>query len=262
MNTICFVSEHLRTFDVRWHVHKTWELVYCTGGQGAFHFKDGSRIDYGAGQMVAIPPEVIHCNVSEEGFTNIHIHIQSPSFAQQNAFCIVDEDDSLLGAFTQARKYYMSDKNRRELVIHALGELIASYIVVRSSNNEYSKPVERLRSSIMENYPSASYDLEAAIKEIPFHYDYIRRMFKKEIGMSPLEYLTNLRMRNAELLLNIKTENGYTIGEIGELCGFSNALYFSRVFKKYFHCLPSEFCRNRKTVQEESTIAVAEENNE
>ncbi len=252
MNTICFVGEHPRTFDVRWHVHKAWELVYCTGGQGAFHFKDGSRIDYAAGYMVAIPPEVVHCNVSEEGFTNIHINIQSPSFAQQNAFCIIDEDDSLLGAFTQARKYYMSDKNRHELVTHALGELIASYIIVRSSNSEYSKPVEQLRSSIMENYHSVSYDLEEAIRALPFHYDYVRRLFKKEIGMSPLEYLTSLRMRNAEYLLNIRIENGYTIGEIAQMCGFGNALYFSRVFKKHFDCSPSDFCRSRNAAQKES----------
>jgi len=249
MNTICFVGEHPKTFDVRWHSHKTWELVYCTGGQGAFRFRDGSMLPYTAGQMIAIPPEIVHCNTSETGFTNIYIDLKAPSFPQQGVFCVCDEDDMLLGAFTQARKYYISDRNRRELVMRALGELIASYIVVCSSNSEYSKPVAHLRSSILENYHSAAYDLEAAIRALPFHYDYIRRMFKKEVGMSPLEYLTSLRMKNAECLLSIREENGYTIGDIAQMCGFENALYFSRVFKKRYACSPSSYCRNCREPQ-------------
>ena len=32
MNTILFVGEHPDTFDVQWHSHDQWELVYCTGG--------------------------------------------------------------------------------------------------------------------------------------------------------------------------------------------------------------------------------------
>lgn len=38
MNTILFVGEHPKTFDVRWHTHEHWELIYCTSGQGAFRF--------------------------------------------------------------------------------------------------------------------------------------------------------------------------------------------------------------------------------
>lgn len=258
MNTICFVGEHPKTFDVRWHNHKTWELVYCTSGEGAFCFKDGSRICYAAGQMVAIPPEVIHSNASEEGFTNIHINIASPSFTQQAAFCICDEDDGLLTAFTQARKYYASDKKQRDMVMHALGELISSYIVVNSCNNEYSKPVAQLRNSILDHYQSAAYDLEAAIRELPFHYDYVRRLFKKETGMSPLEYLTSLRMKNAEYLLGIRDENGYTIGDVAQMCGFGNALYFSRVFKKYFDCSPTDFCENRREMGLEGILQIQE----
>ena len=42
MNTILFVGEHPKTYDVRWHTHEHWELVYCTGGKGAFRFESGN----------------------------------------------------------------------------------------------------------------------------------------------------------------------------------------------------------------------------
>jgi len=37
-----------------------------------------------------------------------------------------------------------------------------------------------------------------------------------------------------------------SISEIAELCGYDDALYFSRVFKKSFGCSPSAFAKNRQ----------------
>lgn len=56
MNDILFVGEHSRTFEVQWHSHEHWELVYCTGGVGVFQLESGAQIDYKAGEVVAIPP--------------------------------------------------------------------------------------------------------------------------------------------------------------------------------------------------------------
>jgi AraC-like DNA-binding protein len=33
----------------------------------------------------------------------------------------------------------------------------------------------------------------------------------------------------------------YTVSQIAEACGYSDPLYFSRVFKKYFGVAPSEY---------------------
>ena len=107
-------------------------------------------------------------------------------------------------------------------------------------------PVEQIRSSILQNYTNSDYALDEYIRSLPFHYDYLRKVFKKEIGMSPLEYMTSLRMKNAERLLSTVWTSGYAIAEIAQMCGFENALYFSRVFKKYYGCSPTQFIRKQR----------------
>ena len=246
MNTITFVGEHPITFDVRWHTHETWELIYCTSGQGSFRFQDGRIIPYHAGEMVAIPPKEVHANSSEDGFTNIHVNIMDPTFPYRNAFKVQDESGSLHKVFVEARMYYTSDKTKRELVLASLGELLTSYMIVFRSNSEFSEPVEQIRNSILKNYTNPEYALDEYIRSLPFHYDYLRKVFKKELGMSPLEYMTSLRMKNAERLLATTLNSGHAISEIAQMCGFENALYFSRVFKKYYGCSPSQFVKTQR----------------
>lgn len=246
MNTILFVGEHSKTYDVRQHTHEHWELVYCTGGQGAFQFENGSVLPYRSGEMVAIPPRVVHANSSKDGFTNIHLTMVDPSFPYKTAFRVADDSvGSLRSAFSQVKFYYMNDVRRRELVLEALGALIASYIVVFRSNAEFSEPVEKLRESIIQNYSRSEYALDEVIRQMPFHYDYLRKLFKKEVGMSPLEYMTSLRMKNAEMLLTAMWANGYSVSEIARMCGFDDALYFSRVFKKNYGCSPTTYAKKR-----------------
>lgn len=250
MNSILFVGEHSRTFDVLWHTHDQWELVYCTSGKGIFRFENGSSIEYKEGQVVAIPPNECHANSSAEGFTNLYMHMENPSFPYRSAFRLDDDAQNHLRiAFTEAKFYFLADIQRRELVLAALGELITSYLIVFRSNNEFSAPVERIRSIIINNYADCNFALDEQIRTMPFHYDYLRKLFKKEVGITPLEYLTQMRMKKAEMMLSAMWGSDYSIAEISALCGFDDALYFSRVFKKHYGCAPSEFAKSRKQAE-------------
>ena len=245
MNMIFFVGEHSRTFDVQWHSHEEWEFVYCTGGEGVFQFENGSTMTYSKGDVVAIPPREIHSNNSQEGFTNIHMRMADPSFPYRNAFRVADDVKGHLKiAFDEAKVYFLADMKHREVVLAALGELICSYMMVFRSNNEFSRSVEQIRALIFANYSSSDFALDEAIRAMPFHYDYLRKLFKKEMGMTPLEYMTNLRMKKAETMLTAMWGGGYSVAEIGEQCGYDDALYFSRVFKKHFGCSPKVFAKN------------------
>lgn len=243
MNNIRYVGECIKTFDVDWHTHEYWELVYCTHGEGVFSFEDGMTIRYQQGEAVAIPPHVRHTNTSEQGFTDIYITMEDPVFPYRSAFRVDDDECNLKNAFMQAKYYFLADINKKELVLSALGELIVSYMIVYRSKNEFSAPVEQIRNLILHNYAQSDFALDEAVREMPFHYDYLRKLFKKETGATPLEYLTNLRMRKAEILLSAMWSKEYSVSEVALMCGFEDALYFSRVFKKYFGCSPSNFVK-------------------
>lgn len=246
MNTILFVGEHPKTYDVTPHVHEHWELVYCTGGSGVFNFRGGISMAYKEGDLVVIPPNMVHANTSMEGFSNIHMNMEEPIFPDRNIMKITDDSDGRIRmAFEQARYYYLADIRKRELVLAAVGELIAAYVVVYQSNNEFSEPVERIRNEILKHYTETDFALDEAIRAMPFHYDYLRKLFKKEVGVTPLEYMTGMRMKKAEALLNAMRADEYTITEIAEMCGFDEPLYFSRVFKKNFGCPPSNYARQK-----------------
>ena len=244
MNTVLFVGEHSRIVDVQWHSHEEWEFVYCTGGGGVFRFENGSTMTYSTGDVVAIPPREIHSNNSQEGFTNIHMRMSDPSFPYRNAFRVSDDPAGHLRAnFEEAKVYFRADIKRREMVLSALGELICSYMIVFRSNNELARPVEPIRALVVSNYSRCDFALDEAIRELPFHYDYLRKLFKKEMGMTPLEYMTSLRMKKAETMLTAMWGRDYSVAEIGELSDYDDALYFSRVFKKHFGCSPTVFAK-------------------
>lgn len=245
MNNILFVGEHSRTYKVQWHCHDYWELVYCTGGQGAFNFENGAIIQYKEGDAVAIPPHERHTNLSTHGFTNIHLTMEDPVFPFRDAFRVTDEDGNLKHAFSQAKFYFLSDIHKRELVLGALGELIVSYMIVYRNKSEFSAPVEQIRTLILRNYAQSDFALDEAVRQMPFHYDYLRKLFKKEMGITPLEYMTGLRMKKAETLLSAMWTREYSVAEVARMCGFDDALYFSRVFKKTYGCSPTNFAQKK-----------------
>lgn len=67
------------------------------------------------------------------------------------------------------------------------------------------------------------------------------RNFKQYMKISPAQYILSLRMVNAQSLLE-NTE--YNIGEIAEIIGYDNPLYFSRVFKKEYGVSPAQYRKN------------------
>ncbi len=245
MGNILFVGEHICPHynSVQWHDHDYWELVYCTDGEGVFQFENGTTLHYKVGEAVAIPPRQRHTNTSQGGFRNLHMTMDSPDFPQRAAFRVADTEGNLKHAFSQAKYYYLSDIKKRELVLSALGDLIASYMVVYSSNNEFSEPVERIRTTIIRNFTRPDFALDGAVRQLPFHYDYLRKLFKKEMGMTPLEYMTGLRMKKAETMLSAMWAKEWSVAEIAQMCGFEDALYFSRVFKKHFGHSPSHYVK-------------------
>ncbi len=90
MNDIVFAGKHFLTFTVNRHQHKSWELVYCTSDNGRFLFAE-EELSYSEGDIVVIPPDTPHENVSDCGFTNVHLHMDAATLAFRSPMVIRDD---------------------------------------------------------------------------------------------------------------------------------------------------------------------------
>jgi len=68
--------------------------------------------------------------------------------------------------------------------------------------------------------------------------DYLSRVFKKLIGISPWKYLLRYRILQSEKLLQ---KGGFTINEVAESCGFQDQAYFCRVFRAFLGVPPGKY---------------------
>lgn len=146
----------------------------------------------------------------------------------------------------QAQIYSLSQLPKKQLIASALGGLLVAFATAFAEQVKYSPVTETVRAEILNNLSNVTFSLEAAIKKLPLNYDYVRKLFQKEVGVTPLEFLTRERMQLAKNLLQSGISNqysGYTVSQIAEACGFSEPLYFSRVFKKYYGVSPTEYSK-------------------
>ena len=99
-------------------------------------------------------------------------------------------------------------------------------------------------------YVSERYSYPITVEEIAAYTGVSRshlfRLFQKNLGTSPKEYLTNCRLRQACQLLK---ETDLSVTAISHSVGFENNLYFSKAFKKVFHVTPTQY-RTKDGTQE------------
>lgn len=156
---------------------------------------------------------------------------------------ITDEDKAVCSAAELAAQYFGRGR-KYDGVLSALGELTVALIAARTDAANVSPTTETVRADIAAHVSDIMYSLEDSIKKLPLNYDYVRKLFKKELGVTPHEYLLDERMKLARGLILGGISNRYSpysVSQIAEACGFAEPLYFSRVFKKYFGVAPSEY---------------------
>lgn len=113
--------------------------------------------------------------------------------------------------------------------------------------NNYSKIVygdtlsEKVKQYITNNY-NHKINLNKLAERYGYTPSYLHRTFKKELGVSPLQYMTSIRINQAKkLLLELP---GADIKEIALKIGYDDSRYFSRVFKNEVGISPSQWQKN------------------
>ena len=99
--------------------------------------------------------------------------------------------------------------------------------------------ISKLIQFINEHF-SENISLQDAADKVFFAPAYCSRFFKEQTGENFSDYLLKIRMEHAVKLLRANKK----ITEISQACGYRNSGYFTRVFKEYYKCTPSEYIRN------------------
>jgi AraC-like DNA-binding protein len=119
--------------------------------------------------------------------------------------------------------------------------LIRSYLIKIYTPKEWNVQLNQLhRFDSTLTYIDTHFDQKIKIstlaQQVNLSECHFCRLFRRAIGKSPIEYLNMLRIQKAVKLLR---ENVLNITEIAFACGFSDANYFSRTFKKNQNMSPA-----------------------
>ncbi|MBM7582351.1 two-component system response regulator YesN [Caldicoprobacter guelmensis] len=93
---------------------------------------------------------------------------------------------------------------------------------------------------IRENY-NRDITLEDVARSVYISPYYLSHLFKEELNITFLEYLTMVRMEEAKKLLK---DTSLSIVAVASQVGYDDASYFSKVFKKYVGVTPAQYRKN------------------
>ena len=121
-------------------------------------------------------------------------------------------------------------------------KLLEIFLDLSISEQENINRAENMMKMIDEylcNYYANHISNQTLSKKFGFVPSYISRLFREYKGLSPVEYLTKVRIDKAiELIKNVKNVNVY---DISRAVGFSDPSYFARLFKQHTGMLPTEY---------------------
>jgi AraC-like DNA-binding protein len=224
------------------HSHSQWEILYYFSGNGILTIGD-REIPFQPGDIVCQPPNIPHSEYSKNGFYNIHIQVtdfQSPTDDFVPQFKDTSNLDLQNIAMFLYREFHLK-RNGWNSLVNELFQVIYSYMLSVKQNDIKNIYVKQLEDILVANISNPHFRIDDAQKSILLSAFYLKRLFKKETGTSPLEYLTLKRIEYSKSLLETRQDSSLNIKEIASLAGYDDPYYFSRVFKKITGRCPSDW---------------------
>jgi len=119
--------------------------------------------------------------------------------------------------------YIMKTRALLLLILHRLNEILVFKI-----NN---MPID-YRINKITHFIAAHYSDKLTVKDLAelvnLNKAYLGRLFKKQIGITIDQYIIQVRIRNAE---NMLQSGSYKVHEVAENCGFSDVFHFYKLFR-------------------------------
>lgn len=240
------------------HYHTCYELFILLSKQRTMIIED--KILHGhRGDVFLIPPDNIHrttgqkfkrivINFSYEFlnnyFNDMTINKMLTCFNVNKISLSNTDFDTLLNQCTNLFNTNTSNPNNTAFI--DLAKIL--YLLTDKANYNIEERPEsapdRLASDIL-NYINDNYKDLHSLNEIAKHFyitkEYLCKLFKEKVEITPISYLNSLKLKYACSLLRSTEHNMETIAE---KCGFNSPSYFSKMFKDNFKLSPSEYRKN------------------
>jgi len=251
-----------------YHCHDFISMIYILSGSCTYNI-DGNLYQVAKGDVIICNPGVYHgktLNAGEEinefhiGFNSVFIEglpknclishescpvTGLPRFEQEFFKCC--SDIMLEQEKNEPGSKLMMKTHAMELIVIFLKAACTSAAPYKESDvsfETYDKAVivNTLISFINENYMK-EISLNTISKNVYLSPAYISRVFKEEVGESPINYLIKVRLSKASEML---AEAGMSVKAVAKSVGYADAYYFSKLYKKYYNVSPSRIKKEGK----------------
>ena len=237
------------------HSHNHYELYFLMDGKTKYFIGD-EIFEIESGDIVFVPKGIFHETDSESCMKNerILIFFDDDSFSQGTAHILRELSKHRVFHIAQNKterieRLFVRIKDEFEkkgkftdtltnIYIQELATLICRYMIEykpSSANEDIQSISKYIRINYMKDITLRSLSHDFSISE-----SHLSRRFKEVSGIGINEYLTYVRIMNAEKLLRSKK---MPITEIAAACGFNDSNYFSTVFKRIKGITPLKFSK-------------------
>lgn len=228
-----------------------FQIVYITSGTGVFEDKDSSRI-ITPGTLFLLRPgywHTYHPN-KDTGWTEYYIGFNGPTFRSEINRFFGDRKGpvefglsaTLVDLFEQALFYSERQSSQtmsilQAIVIHMIS-LINYNLATKKRNDDKLDAAISYVKQYTANHLSEPIDVQALAEEQGMSYTWLRRMFRKNTGIAPAQYLQQLRIHMSMYLLH---NTNAPIKNIAVDSGFKTPEYFCAVFQESTGITPKEY---------------------
>ena len=249
------------------HWHEEIELLYPLNGESTIQI-EGQKYQISNKHLTVIDSRQVHSTYTYSDtsmFICIHISRKYmekylPDLDMYQIHCIPDKitDEqfseylSVCKQMEQLTRLYIEDVSAylmeaEGIILQILAHLIRffSVRVVSNDNSADKLTLERIRNVI--TYVEDHFREPVSLHDIAGHLglgkEYFCRFFKKNMGISFLQYVNEVRVSHIYQDL-IRTDA--PVSELAEQNGFPNQKLFNRTFKEIYGCTPSSVRKNNK----------------
>lgn len=214
------------------------KIMHVCTGDGSI-VTDSRTYHFFPGLIVVIPPDLKYSIISDGEYQIISIEGDFSRFRFLNdVSCLRDNfyNEGRMLAEAIVRRHHNNDD-----YLVALFDAYLKYIALNVSSSEsFSSIIHEITKEIENHYADYDFDLASLLRSVGYTEDYVRSKFLQITGMTPVKYLTSVRMNNAKIMLRALNKST-SIQEIAAKCGYFDAAYFSRCFKKLYGMSPKQY---------------------